>query len=68
VAAGDTDGGTVDCGQAGATGDGAAGGWDGAAAPVDGCPQTGQNRDPGCTECPHARLPEPATPAIGIAG
>ena len=68
AAAGDTGGGTVDCGQAGTAGNGAAGGWDGAAAPAAGCPQTGQNRDPGGTECPHAGLPEPATPAIGTAG
>jgi hypothetical protein len=53
--------------QAGTTGNGAVGGWDGAAA-VAGCPQAGQNRDPGCTECPHAGLAEPATPVIGTAG
>ena len=32
------------------------------------CPQNGQNRDPGCTGCPHAGLTEPAAPAIVTAG
>jgi hypothetical protein len=65
---GDTDGGNVVCGQAGTTGNGAVDGWDGATLPVTGCPQTGQNRAPGCTGCPHAGLPEPAAPAIVTAG
>ena len=38
------------------------------ALPAAGCPQTGQNKNPGCTGCPHAGLPEPATPAIVTAG
>jgi len=39
-----------------------------AAVPDSGCPQTGQNRDPGCTGCPHAGLPVPATPTTVTAG
>ena len=72
---GDTDGGNVDRGEAGTTGHGAAGGWNGAvggwngaALPTAGCPQTGQNRCPGRTGCPHAGLPEPVVPAIVTAG
>ena len=42
---GDT-GGNLACGEAGTTGNGAAGGWGGAALPVAGCPQTGQNQIP----------------------
>ena len=41
---------------------------DGGVLPAVGWPQTGQNRDPGCTGCPHAGLREPATPAIVTAG
>ena len=63
---GDT-GGNVACGEAGTTGNGA-GGWGGATLPVAGCPQTGQNRDPGGMGCPHAGLPEPVAPAIVTAG
>jgi hypothetical protein len=66
--AGDTGGGNVDCGEAEATGNGAVDGSDGAALPAAGSPQTGQNKNPGCTGCPHAGLPEPATPAIVTAG
>ena len=40
---GDTDGGNVDCGEAGTTGNGPVSGRDGAALPVAGLPQTGQN-------------------------
>jgi hypothetical protein len=68
AAVGDIDGGHVDCGEAGTTGNGAVDDRDGAALRVAGRPQTGQNRDPGGTGCPHARLPEPATPAIVTAG
>ncbi len=68
AAAGATGGGNADCGKAGTTGNGTVDGWDGAAPPVAGPPQTGQNRVPGCAGCPHARLPEPATPAIVTAG
>ena len=68
AAVGETGGGNVDCTEAGTAGNGAVDGWDCAALPGPGCPQTGQNQDPGCTGCPHARLPEPATPAIVIAG
>jgi len=64
AAAGAAGGGNADCGQAGTTGNGAVDSWDGAAPPAAGSPQTGQNRVPGCAGCPHARLPEPATPAI----
>ena len=67
AAVGDT-GGTVACGAAGTTGNGAANGWGGAALPVADCPQAGQNRDPGGTGCPHAELPEPVSPAIVTAG
>jgi hypothetical protein len=34
-------------GEAGTAGNGAVSGWDGAALPLAGCPQTGQNRAPG---------------------
>jgi hypothetical protein len=68
AAMGDSGGGNVDCGEAETTGNGAVDGWDGAALPVVGCPQTGQNQAPGDTECPHAGLLEPATPAIITAG
>ena len=68
AAAGDTGADNADCGKAGTTGNGAVDGSDGAALPVAGCPQTGQNTNPGCTGCPHAGLPEPATPAIVTAG
>jgi hypothetical protein len=61
---GDSGGGNVACDEAETTGNGAVDGWDDTALPVAGCPQTGQNQDPGCTECPHAGLLEPATPAI----
>ena len=64
AAMGDTDG----DGEEGITGNGAVDGWGGAARPALGCPQTGQNRDPGGTGCPHAGLPEPVTPAIVTAG
>ena len=66
AAKGDNGGGNVDSGAAETAGNGAVDGWDGAA--VTGCPQTGQNQDPGCTGCPHAGLPEPARPAIVTAG
>ncbi len=65
---GDTGGGDVDCAKAGTTGNGAVDGWGGAALPVAGCPQTGQNQDPGCAGCPHAGLTEPTAPAIVTAG
>jgi hypothetical protein len=68
AAMGDSGGGNVDCGEAETTGNGAVDGWDGAALTAVGCPQTGQNQDPGCTGCPHAGLPESATPAIVTAG
>lgn len=68
AAAGDTGADNADCGKAGTTGSGAVDGSGGAALPVAGCPQTGQNKNPGCTGCPHAGLPEPATPAIVTAG
>jgi hypothetical protein len=68
AAAGDTGADNVDCGKAGTTGNGAVDGSDGAALAAAGCPQTGQNKNPGCTGCPHAGLPEPATPAIVTAG
>jgi hypothetical protein len=68
AAAGDTGADNADCGKAGTTGNGAVDGSDGAALPVAGDPQTGQNKNPGCTGCPHAGLPEPATPAIVTAG
>jgi hypothetical protein len=47
AAAGDADGGNVAWGEAGTAGNGAVSGWDGAALPLAGCPQTGQNRAPG---------------------
>lgn len=62
------DWGKADCGRAGTAGNGVVDGSDGAALPAVGCPQTGQNKNPGCTGCPHAGLPEPATPAIVTAG
>jgi len=68
AAGGDTGADNADCGKAGTTGNGAVDGSDGAALPVADCPQTGQNTNPGCTGCPHAGLPEPATPAIVTAG
>jgi hypothetical protein len=73
AAAVDTGADNADCGKAGwgkagTTGNGAVDGSDGAALPVAGCPQTGQNKNPGCTGCPHAGLPKPATPAIVTAG
>ena len=68
AAAGDAGGGHADGGAAGTAGNGAVNGWDSAAPPVADCPQTGQNRAPGCTECPHAQLPEPVIPAIVTAG
>ena len=68
AAAGDVSGGHADGGVAGTAGNGAVNGWDSAAPLVAGCPQTGQNRASGCTECPHAQLPEPVTPAIVTAG
>jgi len=58
----------VDGGGAGTAGNGAVNGQDGAALPVTDCPQTGQNRDPGCTGCPHAGLPELVAPATVTAG
>ena len=66
AAKGDNGGGNVDSGTAETAGNGAVD--DGAPRPVTGCPQTGQNQDPGCTGCPHAGLPEPATPVIVTAG
>ena len=68
AAAGEVGADNADCGKAGTTGNGAVDGSDGAALPAAGCPQTGQNKNPGCTGCPHAGLPEPATPAIVTAG
>jgi hypothetical protein len=68
AAVGDTDGDNADCAEAGTAGNGAVDGWDGTPPPVTGCPQSLQNRDPGCTGCPHAGLPDPATPAIVTAG
>jgi len=68
AAAGEVGADNADCGKAGTTGSGAVDGSGGAALPVAGCPQTGQNKNPGCTGCPHAGLPEPATPAIVTAG
>jgi len=68
AAAGATGADNAVCGKAGTTGSGAVDGSDGAALPAAGCPQTGQNKNPGCTGCPHAGLPEPATPAIVTAG
>ena len=68
AARGDNGGGNVDCGEVGTIGNGAVDGSDGAPLPVPGCPQNGQNRDPGCTGYPHAGLPQPATPAIVTAG
>ena len=68
AAAGDTGADNADCGTAGTTGNGAVDGSGGAALPAADCPQTGQNKNPGCTGCPHAGLPEPATPAIVTAG
>ena len=68
AAAGEVGADNADCGKAGTTGNGAVDGPDGAVLPVAGCPHTGQNKNPGCTGCPHAGLPEPATPAIVIAG
>jgi hypothetical protein len=68
AAADGTGGGNLDCGEAGTTGNGAIDGSDGAALPAVGRPQTGQNRDPGCTGCLHAGLREPDTPAIVTAG
>ena len=68
AAMGDTGADNADCGRAGTTGSGAVDGSDGAALPEAGCPQTGQDKNPGCTGCPHAGLPEPATPAIVTAG
>ena len=65
---GDTGGGDVDRGEAGTAGNGAVDGWDGAVLSAASCPQTGQNQDPGGTGCPHAALPESATPAIVTAG
>jgi len=47
AAEGEADGGNVAWGGPGAAGNGAVSGWDGAALPVAGCPQTGQNRAPG---------------------
>jgi hypothetical protein len=55
-------------GEAEIAGNGAVNGWDGDAPPVTGRPQTGQNKAPGCAECPHAQSAEPATPAIATAG
>jgi hypothetical protein len=68
AAAGATGADNADRVEAGTTGSGVVDGSDGAALPVAGCPQTGQNKNPGCTRCPHAGLPEPATPAIVTAG
>ena len=68
AAAGDTGAENMDCGEAETTGNGAVDGWDGVALSAASCPQTGQNQDPGGTGCPHAALPEPATPAIITAG
>jgi hypothetical protein len=68
AAAGATGADNADCGKAGTAGSGAVDGSDGAALPAASCPQTGQNKNPGCTGCPHAGLPEPATPAIVTAG
>jgi hypothetical protein len=68
AAAGATGADNADCGKAGTTGSGAVDGSDGAARPGASCPQTGQNKNPGGTGCPHAGLPEPATPAIVTAG
>jgi hypothetical protein len=67
AARGDSGDGNAGCGAVTA-GNCAVDGWDGAALPVADCPHTGQNRDPGCTGCPHAGLPEPASLAIVTAG
>jgi hypothetical protein len=50
---GDGDSGNMDCGTAGTAGNGAADRGDGAALALAGCPQTGQNLEPGCGGCPH---------------
>jgi hypothetical protein len=59
-----------DSGASETTGNGAVddGDGDGDGLSATDCPHTGQNRAPGCTGCPHAGLPEPATPAIVTAG
>jgi len=75
---GDSGGGNVDGGSSGTAGNGAVDGRGDLALPVavlpvavlpdSGWPQTGHNRDPGCTGCPHAGLPVPATPTTVTAG
>src|SRR5690348_1703055 len=67
AAAGAPGGGHADGGTPMTAGSGAVSGWERVARPTVGCPQTGQNRAPGCAGCPHAHSSEPAKPAIATA-